>query len=288
MSAGSNTDRLTFFLIMGGVILIGVVLFVVGINLSDGWPRSLLTQLGLALITAGVVAMSTGWYLKERLFEEIASRVSDMLAEFRAEAIDAFHLQKLPHELLVMIRKRVIEITVIERDRKAHYEMKLVSFNGGQVLRAEITSSSIYENLTTSSQPVEIYEEGAVFDTTPTDEETGFVGITATNLDGNVEPAFDLRKADLGPPWVTDQDGQPIFRRTLQFPPKCRVKVTTSEIGYFSTHDWDKYSVAKPTMNMELSLAVSGGKFKLDVRPDEALLDSFDRARGRRNSQRGH
>ena len=99
MSAGSNTDRLTFFLIMGGVILIGVVLFVVGINLSDGWPRSLLTQLGLALITAGVVAMSTGWYLKERLFEEIASRVSDMLAEFRAEAIDAFHLQKLPHEL---------------------------------------------------------------------------------------------------------------------------------------------------------------------------------------------
>ena len=89
----------------------------------------MLTQLGLVLITAGIVAMFTAWYLKERLIQEIQGRVSDVLGEFRTEAIDAFQLQKLPHEILESVRTTLLNKPVIQRNLTTDYQMQVVQID---------------------------------------------------------------------------------------------------------------------------------------------------------------
>ena len=284
-----RTDRTVLFSILIGGILVGIILLLVGSKLNEGLWRIFLTQSGVALITASILGLATEWYLRERLFQEFEGRVAKTLDELRAEAIDAFHLQGLPSELLDVVRNTIIEAAVIERDRTAHYKMQVVPTDQGDALRAEISSSSIYENLTGLTQRVDIYEEGAVFDRPPTDEAPGFVRVFTETVGRATFPDFDLDKARGIGNFIArrDEGSQPIFRRPVQFPPKCCVRVTTLEVGYFALDNWDHYTVSKPTINMEISASVSGGDFKLSVKPDRHLIDAFHLSPGTERTARG-
>ena len=181
MITGLHIDRRVLFLVIGLVILVGVVLLLMGLNLKEGLWRNFFTQIGVALITATILAVATGWYLKERLFLEIAGRVSNILEELRAEAVDAIHLQRLPPEILDAVRNTIIEEVVIERDLFAHYDMKVVQINGEPALRAEISSSSILENVTNDWQRGELYEGGCLldddFEGSSDTEDAGFIKV---------------------------------------------------------------------------------------------------------------
>lgn len=279
MITGLHIDRRILFLVLVIVILSGVVLLLVGLNLEEGLRRNFLTQIGVALITATILAFATGWYLKERLFLEISGRVSEILGRLQEEAIDAVHLQRLPTELLDAVRNTVIEEVVIERDLFARYDMEIVQVNGDQALRAEISSSSIYENLTSAWQQAEISEGGCVADEhfkgSSDTEDAGFISIATEAVEGTIDPPLALDKAGMRF-FISEQDAQPIFKRNARFSPRCRVKVTTTEIAYFHLEDWDSYTVSKPTVNMEIIISVSGGGFKLTVSPDESLINYFD------------
>lgn len=279
MISGRHIDRIILFLILAIVIAMGVILLLVGLRLNEGLWRNFLTQIGVALITAGILAMVTGWYLRERLFGEIADRVSDMLGEFRAEAIDAFHLQKLPHEILELIRKTVINQAVIQRNLTAHYQMRVVEIGGEPALRAEISSSSIYENLTADWQDSEIYEVGSALDDAfrglPETQDSGFVSVRAAEAEsGSINPPVAVDKVSMRL-YVNDHEGAPIFRHAVRFSPNCRIKVTTLEINYFQLNDWENYPVTSPTITMEVSVSVVGDTFSLFVKPDDSLKYDF-------------
>ena len=261
MMKGWTKQRVIVFFTLIVGILVGMLLLLVGQNLN--W-RSFLTQLGGSLIIASTLALVTEWYLRERLFVEIEGKV-----------VEAFHLQELPPEILDMVRNTVTKEGVIQRLRTAHYDMKQVPLDGEPALRTEIRSSAIYENFTTEIQRADIYEEGAEFDYPTTIEATGFVRILTEELRGTISPAVTLDRAGMDG-FITWRDRQPIFRRPVEFSPGCQIRVTTVEIGYYALNNWDHYSVSSPTVDMEISIAVSGGNFSLSVKPDRYLINSFD------------
>jgi len=260
MKGWSRQRIIVFFALIVG-ILVGALLLLAGQNLS--W-RSFSTQLGGSLIIASMLALVTEWYLRERLFVEIEGKVTD-----------AFHLQELPSEILDMVRNTVIKEGVIHRQRTAHYDMKQVSLDQEPALRTEIRSTVIYENFTTHIHRASLYEEGADFDYPTTVEAPGFVEIFTENLRGTVTPALTLDKAGMRSSitWREGEGkGQPIFSRPVEFSPGCQIRVTTVEVGYFALDNWDHFTVTRPTIDMEISIAVSGDNFSLSIEADRALI----------------
>jgi len=262
----------------------GAVLLLVGLQLNEGLWSTFLIQLGLALITAGILGLITGWYLRERLLGQIASRVSDMLAEFRAEAIDAFHLQKLPQEILEVVRTKVINEPIIQRDLRTHYQMEIVDIGDKKALRSKITSSSTYENLTSEWRSSEIYEVGSALDDAfkglSKISDSGFFSIDTDPESGTLIPSVHLDKAGMVLYTSPDYLGQPIFRHPVQFSPKCRITVMTVEVGYFLFDDWENYPVSRPTITMEIRVSALGEaeQVNFDVRPDDCLKYNFHRS----------
>ena len=237
------------------------------------------TDIGIAFITAAILGIVLESYLRERLFSQIQTRIQETLESFGIEMADAIQLQQLPPLMLDAVKRQIVEPNLILRDTVTHYKFAQVTIDDKLFLRAEIASSSIYENLTTQTNEVEISEGGtplpSELKTSSNVGDSGFVNIKTETLDGAIDPPFDLNRQEVGL-WVSTRQEQPIFKRTAAFAPRSRIKVTTDEIAYFEVEDWDEWSFGRPAINLEIHASFEGAKFNLGAEPDEALLDCWE------------
>ncbi|MCH8109290.1 MAG: hypothetical protein IIB15_04095 [Chloroflexi bacterium] len=262
------------------VLLFGIVLILFAHSQLEGFWEDFSIDVGIALVIASVVALVVERYLKEQLFLEIANRVTDILASFRTEVIDASQLQRLPTELLTVVREAVLDNPVIEREITAHYKMEVIQLNGQQVLKTVINTKGVYENVTSEWQQVEVLEIGVSIDDEYRQlvprQEVGFVAFEVMPIEGEIKPQFSSDKRGMAN-WVSQRDTQEIFRRSIRFSPHARAMVKSTEIGYFELDGWDSYIMQRPTINMEISISIPAGEFKVSGEPtDESLLDHLE------------
>ena len=118
------------------------------------------TDIGIAFITAALLGIVLETYLKERLLSQIRTRIEETLQSFGVVMSDAIQLQQLPPLMLDAVKRQIVEPNLILRDTVTHYKFAQVTIDDKLFLRAEIASSSIYENLTTQTNEVEISEGG--------------------------------------------------------------------------------------------------------------------------------
>ena len=180
------------------------------------------TDIGIAFITAALLGIVLETYLKERLLSQIRTRIEETLQSFGVVMSDAIQLQQLPPLMLDAVKRQIVEPNLILRDTVTHYKFAQVTIDDKLFLRAEIASSSIYENLTTQTNEVEISEGGtplpSELKTSSNVGDSGFVNIKTETLDGAIDPPFDLNRQEVGL-WVSTRQEQPIFKRTAAFAP---------------------------------------------------------------------
>jgi len=261
------------------IFLLGVVFILIGEKVSGFWS-DFVGGMGVAFITTSVLGVVLESHLKERLFNDIKEELTGTLSAIRAQAIDAVHLNRLPMELLNVVRNTVTEAPIIERDIVATYRFTTVSIGRTKALKVEITTESILENLTDQSQNGDIFEGGvaipARFKRNSTTADAGFVRIETEAIQGTSIPApFTLDRAATQL-YVSERNGEPQFRRAIQFSARCRLKVTTLEIAYYEKDDWDVFAVTKPSINMTVIASFPDGSFKLKGYPDDALIEYWD------------
>ena len=134
-------------LLLGAVSLLGAENFSsqLGVLL-----HSLVRDTGIALIIASVVAFAFEKYMRERLYQQMGSRIADILNGFRLEAMDASRLQRLPAPLLEMVRSDIVEEPIIQRGVVLDYALTEFKPSGAAdiLLRSVLTTSYTLENLT--------------------------------------------------------------------------------------------------------------------------------------------
>lgn len=286
---GNNRDRTPWFrsdnlfraVVLGLIFAVGLVFILVGERISGFWS-DFLGGIGVAFITTAVLGFVLESHLKERLFTDIKKEVAGTLSSIQAQAIDAVHLSRLPAELLDVVRKTVTESPIIERDITASYQFTSVTFGRKKALRAEITASSIFENLTDQFQSGDIFEGGialpARLHRTAAAVDDGFATITTEIIQGSTNPApFTLDKAGMQL-FISERNQVPHFQRPIQFSPRCRLRVTISEVAYFGIDDLDWFTASKPSINMTIIASFPNGAFKLKGSPDDALIDLWEGA----------
>ena len=258
------------------VALMGVLFIVIGIWRQEFWAR-FFNDVGIALVTASVLGLVLESYLREKLFTHIEQHIGSILPGIRSEAIDAYHMQRLPTELLEFVRKTVIEPAIIQRDVCLDYKMKIVSIDSKECLRAEVTSTAIYENLTHAWQNGEIYEGSCNLPDGQTSRlEAGFVNLTSEIIEGTLDTnPLNLNREHMEF-YIYEQRGQEHFKRPCRFSPRCRLRVTFSEVAYFDLEDGDFFVVSKPSIDMKIKVSFDGGKFDVRATPDDALVDDWE------------
>lgn len=154
-----RSDRIFRWGILALILSLGIILILVGENLSGFWS-DFIGGVGVAFITTTVLGIVLESHLKERLFADIKKEVTGTMSAIQDQAIDAVHLSRLPVELLDVVRSTVTEAAIIERDVIAGYKFTTVKIGRANALRAEITTTAILENLTDESRSGEIFEGG--------------------------------------------------------------------------------------------------------------------------------
>ena len=76
--------------------------------------------------------------------------------------------------------------------------------------------------------------------------------------------------------YIYEQRGQEHFKRPCRFSPRCRLRVTFSEVAYFDLEDGDFFVVSKPSIDMKIKVSFDGGKFDVRATPDDALVDDWE------------
>ena len=273
-------DRSRIFWILLAISLAGVVLLL-GSHWGedDGFPwRELLRDGGIALLIAGIIAFGVERYLRERLYEEISSDLSENLRLHREESIDAIHFQRrLPPELSEAIRRTVIDSPFVLRDCVAHYDMKPVRSVDGITLVATVVSTVIVENLSEETRKWRFKERIS--------EDGGYQAISEVSLEGL--EAFDESWVLNGPnidPYISHQRGDVIFGREVNFPPRASAKTRIVFTNEFQLTDGMIYGCAEPAINCEVTVSVPGGVFEFSGQPrhpvDEWFTGSVDNERG--------
>ena len=274
-----RSDRVFRGIVLAVVFLLGIVLILFGQMISGFWS-DFVGGVGVAFVTTSVLGVVLESHLKERLFTDIRREVAATLSAIQAQAVDAVHLNRLPSELLNVVRKTVTEVPIIERDIFATYEFKSVTLGRAKALRAEIKSSSIYQNLTDQWQPGEIYEGGVKlpdrFKRYSDTADAGFGAIGVEIIEGSSQPSpFNLDREGMKF-YISEQEGVPIFSRDVQFSPNCQLKVTTVEIAYYELADFDSFSASKPSINMVVVASFPDAGFKVEGEPDHALIEFWE------------
>lgn len=270
-------ERVNLLVVLILILLIGILFILLGLRVLGGLWGDALTQVGIALVTASILAGVVDRYLKERLILETEKRIFSILEEFRAESTDAFHLQKLPTELLDVVRRTIIESPVIERDLSVNYHMTPVQIGRASGLRAEITSVSIIENLTEQWQENDMLQGGVTVPkkfSRSTLQDAGFVSVEAVPLEGELEQPFRIDKGSIAG-FVKIEEGQPVFRRPVRIGPKAKVRVTGTHVGYFELDDWDSFNVSVPTINMTMTISISGVSLGISGEPNDESLNRY-------------
>ena len=72
------------------------------------------------------------------------------------------------------------------------------------------------------------------------------------------------------------QGGQPQFRRTVTFAPRCPVRVTTEEIAYYVVDGFEQWYFDKPSLNLQVTATFEGATFSLRGEPDASVKDSWE------------
>lgn len=284
-------DRIILLLILLVWFLAGLAMVFAGlwVGRDEEFPWSeWLIGIGTAFVGASVVAAALERYLKDQVVEALHKRVSGILDDFAIRTKDASGIQRLPPELLQVIRDSLLEATVIERDVSLHLDIGVIQLEVNidpdedgnhleqvEALRAEVSAISIYENLRAERVDVDMQDGGFPlpdrFNGVTGTNDAGFVSAKLEVLEGSVDPEFDLDVNMIGA-FLTQKDERPYFNRKVELGPRARVRVTLREIAYLEAEDWDNYTVDRPTINFSVSISVPGGKFRFKAYPDDVLL----------------
>ena len=119
-------ERLSLFALIAIVFLIGVVFILAAESVAktnEFWG-DFVRDLGIAVVISSVVAFAFERYLRERLYQQIEGRIASILDRFRLQAVDSFELQKLPQEILDVVRQEILAANVIDRNLQVHYEIE--------------------------------------------------------------------------------------------------------------------------------------------------------------------
>ena len=143
-------DRSRIFWILLAISLAGVALLL-GSHWGedDCFPwRELLRDGGIALLISGIIAFGVERYLRETLYEEISSELSENLKAHREESIEAIHFQRrLPTELSEAIKRTVIDVPFVQRDAAHDFQMRLGRDEHGVYINAKVVTTFALENI---------------------------------------------------------------------------------------------------------------------------------------------
>ena len=272
----AERNQLRLILMLVGVV--GIVLIVVG-QWQSNLEAEIATNLGIALLTAAVLGVVLETYLRERLFLRIEQRVGQTMQSFGVQMADAILMQRLPPLLIQATKKQILEPAIVLRDTQADYRFSVITADDQKFLRAVVISSTVYENMSTQDERVELFEGGSTMPESlkslKTTQDAGFSSITTEVMDGEISPNFNANREQLRP-FFSIQGGQPQIKRQLTFSPRSRAKVSTEEIAYFELVDFEEWSHSKPAINLEVTASFEGGNFNLGGESDYTLVESWD------------
>ncbi len=278
--AGLNTERVALYSLLAIVLLLGFVAVFGGLRLlcegGFSWGE-FWVAVGSSLIIAGVLGLAVDRFLKERLFDEVNRRISESLHVFETQAFDLVAFGQLPAALQNAVRTEVMTAPVIEEDVAYDYQFEKAPGDTTDVLRATITTSVMYMNVTGNREDFDIrhpvralYAEHA---------NMGFAdhGPDSVELEprpGGTELPLHLDRVNT---WLNVSTQGNILWFTLRatLEPHAWVKVKFKDIRYVQTEDWDDFDAINPTINMVVTAGATDVRLKFTGEPDLPLRGSF-------------
>ena len=262
------------------VILLGALFIVVSFLLEEkledaSEPWSLFSaEFGIALIIAGILTYAVEGYLREQLFDEIEQKVSAVLTSFETSAFDLMEFQRLPPELQEQARAQVLQVPVVQRDLELHYRLELLRLGDERAVRAEITSQSVYQNVTGQWQEVTVRASVVPLDEelAPHVSDHGPTGITKGEGEGQSDFPDTLDGSTVSY-FVVTRRGTNWFERSTRLGPHARLEVRLEQVAYFFADDWVDIEALLPTVGMTCLADAEG--LILRAAGDETLGDRW-------------
>ena len=271
-------ERLSLFALIAFVFLIGVVFILAAawVAKTNEFWGDFVRDLGIAVVISSVVAFAFERYLRERLYQQVEDRIASILDRFRMQAVDSFELQKLPLQILDVVRKEILAANVIDRNLQAYYQIEEIPINDQPVLRATVTTSYTLENLTGNWEKVQLHETG-IYQYGPSEwieipSDVGFSEFSIEHESGEHEPPFQLSRPAIRS-LILRRGQREVLTRLIELGPQAKVIVKTVEIGYFKRDDYDSFEAECLTIGMKVSLSILASGYVVSAEPDDILIN---------------
>ncbi len=265
------------FIILGiGLVIAGLWVECISYNstdcLDDWWAKSL-SEIGIAALIAGFLLGGSEWYLKETLFSEIETKISNTLDSFRVSAFDLQRFGQLPPPLQVRLRDRILGAPVIQTDLAYKYELSPVQIGDDKAYKAVVSSRSTFANLSDTQQRFTVKESlpASSFDTKQSDE--GFQAVTS-EIDGKGEFPSELVHQAIMSCSSSKGAGTTLFEREATLDPGSKLQIEFRGAAYLRPEEWIPLEAFLPTINM--ICVTSGADLTFNGQPGDALNDIWE------------
>ena len=200
--------------------------------------------------------------------------LSEVLTSFETSAFDLIKFQQLPPELQEQAREQVLHVPVIQRNLEVRYKLERRKLGDETVVRAEITSQSVYQNVTGQWQETTLRASIVPLDEklVPLVSDYGPTGITKTEEEGGSDFPEMLDGSAVSDLVVTRR-GTNWFERSTRLGPHARLGVLLQQVAYFFPDDWVDVEALLPTVGM--TCLAEGEGLILRAAGDETLGDRW-------------
>ena len=271
----TQRDRRWIYALAAILVLLGLLILLASISFqfpNDIWSR-FLSEIGVALIIAGLLMAGSERYLKESLFAEIEDNISATLESFRVTAFDLQQYQRLPPELRKGLRDRVLSAPVIQRDVTYEYCLSELTIDAIPAYKALVTSRSLYVNISAEQQRFDVTETLPSYSFSDNMLDYGFRKMTS-KIKGQSEPP-DVIVSQVIKNHVSETDPGPlIFRRSTTLDSGDELSVMFEGVAYLRSDDWISLEAFLPTIDMVC--ITSGQGLSFNGQPGNALIDIWD------------
>jgi hypothetical protein len=253
------------------VSLIGTVVILLAAHFD---PAQFFTEIGIALVIAGVVGLVVELYSKHMLFREVAEQSAAALAWFETDALDLVSFQRLPLDIREGIRAQVLRQRLVERDKDYAYTFELVERGGVRAAKVNFTIRTTYEHLYHDEEIVTIRQSipALAAQLTAVVDDYGFHAVTPTVLLGNCTLTA-MGRGNIEPFVAPNPELEEMsFTKEERLSGGGSVRVVYEGVLYFDLEDWMYIEVALPTLGM--SVSAGGDDFVFRASPGDVLRNA--------------
>ena len=265
-----SRDRWRLYMIAVIFVLSGLVLIFIGLWIEHDWWSKALSEVGIAVVIAGLLIGGSEWYLKESLFSEIRDNVLRTLASFNDAAFDIQQFGRLPAPLRQRLRDRILRVPVIQEEVRYTYDLVLTKIGSEDAYRASVTAESTYVNVSTETREFQVKQLLLACNFKEQPSDYGFQRI-CSEVSGRGDFPSELVTQVIQTHVSSRDNGPMIFERNASLDPGSKLKVRFESVAYIHPDEWISIEAFIPTINIVCETLGDGLEFS--AQPSDALSD---------------